>query len=65
MKRTLLVLALAVLAGCQTIQSLENQSPTVNSYPQDIEQCNAQPDVIWCVQACSIDATYEWCDAQD
>lgn len=64
MKRTFLIAASVaiVLSGCVTAPVPVPEEPTeVKSYPQDKEQCLAQPEVIWCQRACDADPEYEWC----
>lgn len=65
-RKAAIILAAVSLSGCVTSapKPSNNQSPTVRSYPQDIEQCLAQPEVVWCVQACSVDPEQEWCGAE-
>lgn len=66
MKSIALVLVVTLLVGCTTTpQDHDNQTPVIKSYPQDIEQCNAQPEVIWCQTACKKDPEYEWCDVEE
>lgn len=68
MRRFLLVSAI-ILGGCVTPTPPSNGGggrpdpvpPVVKSYPQDTEQCIAQPEVIWCQQACKADPEYSWC----
>lgn len=62
--RKLAIIALVALAACSSPAAAPEPSGEfiTATDPRDIEQCNAQPGLAWCKQACKVsDDGQEWC----